>query len=166
MNWQPCTLEIGKTIKSSEQRFINWLAACLSPEKKVKNEFSKAFIICWWFCCSQLENFNRSHWLFAFTKKWDNIILNSCDVYCQRLKKLHVKEMIYISFYNWWIYLRLLCCENPFSAENFKISFLLQLKKPGDAASLIKVIFELQQQQHNYTWGESALRVISLPSIF
>ena len=61
----------------------------------MKTEFSKAIIICWWFCCSQLENFNRSHWLFAFTKKWDNIFLNSCDVYCQRLKKLHVKEMIY-----------------------------------------------------------------------
>ena len=44
-----------------------------------------------------------------------------------------------ISFYNWWIYLRVLCCENPFSAENFKISFLLQLHEPGDAASLKKL---------------------------
>ena len=36
----------------------------------------------------------------------------------------------------------------------------------GRRCVLEKVIFELQQQQHNFTWGENDLRAISLFNIF
>ena len=78
-----------------------------------------------------------THSLYAFTKKWDMgqhsqflrcLLSTAQKATCQRNN---------ISFYNWWIYL--LCCENSFSAKNFKISFLLQLHEPGDTASLKKL---------------------------
>ena len=88
------------------------------------------------------------HSLFSDRNGTGDNILNSCDVYCQRLKRNN------ISFYNWWIYLRVLCCENPFSAENFKISFLLQLQEPGDAASLKKSYFWIAATTQLYLGGK------------